>query len=446
MKNKITIVVSIVLLVVSFLAYRGFVVYELFNESKKFLKTGGEEIFSKEKTIFNINYDNNNLPKYVKNFVPDDKYKNELSEINNLIYKEKNIYDSAFHNKLLNKLQDVLPSNLLDYKYTLAKTIKDKMVIPKKTKHYSYIESFELPGSPKLNYIRGIARYWYTLSLYFEYKNQDYETSLLLSHGIFYLVRDLITYYAQSFTVLQRVLAIGLCNNACDAILIWASRPKNQYGNLSKAVAKDILDFIKTEHPLSGFFKDNEENTDADLKIFFKHFAKGMLKNYPNTSQYKNFMYLLYVKPQKFIDKPSYEIEKELGEMDKELNKLFFYSDVSKSEPVKSLFKMFFFTEDFVATKFISFYYPNMKKVKRDYEDSLAKMEFTAIALAINSFYAEKNRLPSSIEELNSWFGQDLPKNRLTGEAYKLDLEGRHLLINKNFNLGLNKLVFDLIR
>lgn len=74
-------------------------------------------------------------------------------------------------------------------------------------------------------------------------------------------------------------------------------------------------------------------------------------------------------------------------------------------------------------------------------------MEFTAIALVINSFYAEKNRLPGSIEELTSWFGEELPKNRLSGQSYKLDLENEHLLTNKEYNnLTVKKLVFDLIR
>ena len=58
-------------------------------------------------------------------------------------------------------------------------------------------------------------------------------------------------------------------------------------------------------------------------------------------------------------------------------------------------------------------------------------MEFSAIALAINAFYCERSRLPSSIGELGNWLNRDLPNNRLTNQPYKLNLDGEFLLTNE---------------
>ena len=445
MKNKLITIACVILLIIGYLAYRGFATYYLITESKKLFKNK-PDIFSKEKSIWNIKPDNNNFPEYALKFVPDEKYQSELTDISNYIYKEKNIYTSYFQKELIDKIERILPNNLSDYKSYLVSSIKKKMTVAKTAKQPSFNESFDLPAMPKGTLFTQTSKYWYALSRLFEVKNQDYETSLLLSLGVFYLSKDMITNYCHSFTTLNKAFGNSMNQYACDSILIWASKPKNQYGTLSKKVAKDILDFVKTEYSFSNFLEINRVAADADFKIIFKHFAKGWLKKFPNSRKYNNLMSLLYEKPQKFIDKPLYELEKELNEMQKDEDKLYEDFDKIQTEPVKAILKIFFFTEDVVATRFIASYYPNLKRLKRGTEDTLAKMEFTAIALAINSFYAEKNRIPTSIAELNSWFGEDLPKNRLSGEPYKLDLEGKHLLTNEQFDLGMNKLYFDLVR
>ena len=445
MKNKLLVIASVILLIIGYLAYRGFATYYLMTETGKMSKNS-EDIFSTEKSIWNIKPDDNNFPEYAKKFVPDEKYQRDITDISNYIYKESDIYTSYFQNELINKTDKILPKNLLDYKSSLVSSIKKKMTDAKTTKQPSFNESFDLPAMPKGTLFIQTSRYWYALSRFFEVKNQDYETSLLLSLGIFYLSKDMITNYCHSFTTLNKAHSNSMNKYACDSILIWASKPKNQYGSLSKKVAKDILDFVKSEYSFSYFLENNRAAADADFKVIFKHFAKGWLKSFPNSRKYKNLMSLLYEKPQKFIDKPIYELEKELSEMEKDRDKLYEDFDRFQTEPIKTVLKIFFFTEDVVATRFIASYYPQMRRLKRETENTLAKMEFTAIALAINSFYAEKNRLPTSIEELNSWFGEEMPKNRLNGESYKLDLEGKHLLVNKELYMGMGRLFFDFIR
>ena len=447
MKNKIIIILSIILLFMFYLGYRGFATYYLMTEAGKMFQTQGADFFAKENSIWNIKMDNDNFPEYAKKFMPDEKYQKDITDIGNLIYDEKNIYGSYFESKLLEKTKKILPTNLSDYKNTLIPIIKNKMESPKNDKSPTYKECFELPGSPKSALFRYTGRYWYVLSRYIEVNNKDSETSLLLGLAILYLSKDMVTNYSQSFASINRALCLTLYRNACDIMLIWASKPKNQYGSLSKRVAKDILDFVKCEYPISSLFENTKNSSDADLQIIFKHFAKGWLRNYNKTSFYKEYLHLLYEKPQKFIDKPLYELEKELNEMEKDERKVFRYFDAFQTEPVKSILRVFFSTEDVVVTRFFISQYPNLRKLKREYENTLAKMEFTAIALVINSFYAEKNRLPGSIEELSSWFGEEFPKNRLTGEPYKLDLEGMHLLKNDKYSIKLvDELVFDFIR
>lgn len=448
MKNKTFIIASVIFILISYLVYRGFVVYYLIFEVKKLLKSQTADIFEKDKkikSIWKIKKDDNNFPEYAKKFVPDEKFSSYITDINNYIYGEKNIYDSYFQNKLLDKTKNIIPNNLFEYKYTLIPCIKNMMRIPKKNKQPTFEEYFKLPAINTKCFSQSVT-YWFALSRYFEVKNQDYETSLLLGLSIFYLSKDFISNYAHSFTALNRASCIGFYSKACDSILIWASKPKIQFGNLSKIVSKDILDFVKNEYSLSSLLENIKISNDIDLKMTFNYFSNRWLNNYPNSKSYKELIYILYEKPLNFIDKPIYEIENELAEMECDLNKLYYFIDSIRSEPVKSILKLIFTTEEVVASNIVASFYPNMKKLKRNYEDTLAKMEFTAIALAINSFYSEKNRLPSSIEELSSWFGQDLPINRLNGKPYKLDLEGKYLLRNREYNFGIDNLVFNFIR
>ena len=447
--NKTLKTIGIVILIIFlFLVYRGVITYYLLTEANKFTRFQESDVFEKEKSIWNIKPDNDSFPEYAKKFIPDEKYKEGLTDLSNYIYKDDYIYGSYYQEKLLEIIKKIIPTPnvLTEYKKSLIPSIKNKMGKDKKAEPPTYQECFDLPGMPKSSLFRLTGRHWYAISRYFEVNDQDYEASLLMGLGIIYLSKDLISDYSQSFTAMSKAMSTSLNKNACDSMLIWASKPKNQFGKLSKRVAKDILDFVKNEYPISGWFKNTKESVEADYKIFFKYYANGWLKNYPNTKKFKEFMNLLYEKPQKYIDKPSYEIEKEMSEMEKDQNKAFYLFDSFSSEPVKSILRMFFNTEDVMVTRFMVSSYPNLKKLKYEHDEMLAKMEFTAIALLINSYYAEKNKLPESIEELGNWFGEDLPQNRLTGEAYTLDLSGRHLMINKKIGFAPYNLVFDFIK
>ena len=129
----------------------------------------------------------------------------------------------------------------------------------------------------------------------------------------------------------------------------------------------------------------------------------------------------------KFFGKPLYEIKKEFADYSEQRNKL-----LREFTPTDYAFYLLFNPTKLLGIYLARDWTPNFKKAKEDYEASLAKMEMTAIALAINSFVCEKNRYPESMNELSEWFGTKLPDNRITNEPYELDFEGEHVIYNKS--------------
>ena len=133
-----------------------------------------------------------------------------------------------------------------------------------------------------------------------------------------------------------------------------------------------------------------------------------------------------YKEPMSFLSKPIYEIKNELKKYSEQHDKLL-NTDTSEYvfcyllSPEWGLVKLWggLGTHDFA-------------KAKESCEASLAKMEMTAIALAINSFVCEKKEYPKSMDELSEWFGSKLPNNRITNEPYELDFKGAHVLSNNS--------------
>ncbi len=102
-----------------------------------------------------------------------------------------------------------------------------------------------------------------------------------------------------------------------------------------------------------------------------------------------------------------------------------------KNDPSFYLKMMFFNTRKIILDYVFSMASINLKKYKENYETDLSKMEMVAIALAINSYYCEKNKLPASMDELSQWFGEELPINRFTGKPYELKPNGKYILSNE---------------
>ena len=131
-------------------------------------------------------------------------------------------------------------------------------------------------------------------------------------------------------------------------------------------------------------------------------------------------MAFLYDEPMKYIDKPYLEIKDklEIFKIEKEKSEKF-YNEATKWGIFSPLFIAH--PERTAYDGFIDKYGFNVGYIKQHNEHKLACLEFTAIALAINAYYSEFNKMPQSLEELNKWLDYELPKNRFTNKDYEIN-------------------------
>ena len=393
MKNKLLIILGVIFAIIALIAYKGYRTYWLLTESGKFFKNQ-EAVLSNVKGRWNTKSNDDNFPEYAKPYMPNESITRELTDISNFLYSNKNdIYSYYKQEELLKLIKNIIPNNLDRFKNQLVPIIKNKITQKKKNVALSFKESESYPAPAKNVSFRNCVLFWYSLSRFLEKKN-DTETSLLLSHSIFYLAKDMITDNALCGTVFFRTTSLGFYEKACNSILIWASSPKPYNSDLSKIVAKDILDFVENEYSFSSNLKFEREIIEEQLNAVFKHFANGALSYYPNTNQYKEFFDILFDKPLKFIDKPIYEIENDIDNFEKEKRTFFMPLYGLFTQSFSQLLKVLFNPESIVALRFLQCCESNITRAKRKYEETLARMEFTAIALSINSFYSEKKSSP----------------------------------------------------
>ena len=199
-------------------------------------------------------------------------------------------------------------------------------------------------------------------------------------------------------------------------------------------ISEDILDLVNIEFPLSmtveyerNLFEELFE--DNDFKHFCSKQCKFLNEELRNDQSYFNTLDEVYKIPLGFIDKPIYELKNEFKDYKNEIQLL-----LKKESKFNEIIKFF---KDPVKALTIVLLRPNyvdFEIIKNHYEQKLAEMELTAIALVINAFSAENQRMPESISELSKWFGRELPKNRFTNQPYELDLKGKHILYNKGID------------
>ncbi len=428
-----------------YIVYKGYESYNLFEKTRKAVFHTPEELKSVlPEFLVHTKHDDENFPSYAKKFMPNPKLYEEISKIDTLVPRGKDLGNHFMEEKLYENLNTIIPENINDFKTQFIPAIKAKMNETKNQDRLSYNERKDMPDSPNTSAYRNSIRYWNLLSRYYD-KKRDYDTSLLLIHSIFYVSNDLLNNYSSSGFFSARVIYLISNSLACDSILNWASKPRLNSQKLAKLVAKDILEFVDKQPKLSDNLKFEKEYFDNYMKIFFEKYENGIFAYVEETQEYKELLDFLYKEPEKFIDKPLYEIKKQLDEMNKKLDELYLQNDVSAFKSTSFLLKTIFKPEPFIIKHMVLLYYPNYRRLKVNNEETLAKMEFCAIALAINSFYCEKGRLPSSIGELSNWFGQEFPNNRLTNKPYKLDFEGSHLMYNEK-GIVENEYFFDLAR
>lgn len=350
------------------------------------------------------------------------------------IPSEADLFKPESEKNLLDNIESIVPDNMEKIKSNLINyRITDWMKKHKKIDSSDSEENFtEYLIRPEYETIKETAIYWYFLSRYLE-KTNDYQNSLTLSLGIFYLSRDWERGYCDEYIAINKALSRSLCRIGCRSILVWASKPKPQNFSLSKNYAKDILEYVKTESPASLNVKYERKQFEDILTsdVIKNRYKKEsvILSSLKETNTYKNIIDEIYEKPLNFIDKPLYEINKEFDYYKENMNKLF-----KNQSSSTNIFPFIFNPEKNLTLHLINQRDHDFVSMKLSHEQKLAELEFTAIALAINAYVSQNNKMPNNMDELNKWFGEELPKNRLTNEPYVLDITGKHLLYNKGID------------
>lgn len=430
MKKKIKIISFIILILIIFtpiyIIYKLVVFARFYNlyADKEIIKILGPK-YSKE---------DENLNNWLKdNTYANQSIKDKNNKLKPFIPTDANWFKPDSEKELLNNIDIIVPDNLVKVKDNLINyRIINWMKAKKKVKTLEDLIKYGYPIPPKFETIKETAIYWYLLSRYLE-KTNDNQSSLILSVGILYAARDLEREFDDGYIASHKTFTREICRIGCKSILLWASKPKPDNFELSKDLAKDILEYVKSENPASLIIKYNRIifekvfNNDVLENLHKKEYY--ILSSIRSTKDYSNVIYELYEEPLEFIDKPLYEINKELNNYKKNIDKLF--DSLSKSKINISLVTK---PEKTIMLHLIYLRGHDFASMKKYHEQKLAELEFTAIALAINSYASQNGKLPNSMEELSKWFGQELPKNRLTNEPYVLDLKGKHLLYNKGID------------
>ena len=242
-----------------YVGYKGYESYKFIDKSRSLILNPPPEIKEKYTPNMVLKYDDDNFPLYARNFVPDKKLFEEISRIDTLVPRGKDLGNHFMEEKLTESIKSIIPQNIEEFRTQFASSIKQKMTETKKKSTPTYEESSDLPSSPERTTFRNTVRYWNLLSRYFDNK-RDYDTSLLMVHSIFYLSKDFLTNYSSSGFISSRLISFINYSIACDSLLNWANKPKLNSHKLSKAVAKDILDFVDNEVAFTNLIKFEENS------------------------------------------------------------------------------------------------------------------------------------------------------------------------------------------
>ncbi|MBP5467638.1 MAG: hypothetical protein J6Z11_00165 [Candidatus Riflebacteria bacterium] len=322
-----SLVVSIAA-IVGYVGYKGYDSFVLIDKTKNLILETPDEIKAKYTALMDLKYDDDNFPLYAKNFIPNEKLFEEISRIDTLVPRGKDLGNHFMEEKLSESIKSIIPQNIGDFRTQFAASIKQKMTEAKKKASPTYEESSDLPSSPDKTTFRNTVRYWNLLSRYYDNK-RDYDTSLLMIHSVFYLTKDMLTNYSSSGFISSRLISFINYSIACDSLLSWANKAKLNSHKLSKAVAKDILDFVDNEESFSKIIIFCEKSNEEHMKLIFKYFEDGKLAAVEDTDEYKELIDFLYKKPIEFMDKPLYEMQKDLDEMENKITESSLKYDVT---------------------------------------------------------------------------------------------------------------------
>ncbi len=382
-----------------------------------------------------LNFEDENLNTWIRdNSYANKSIKEKINKIKHLIPTNSKWFEPNSEAKLLSEIESIVPNNIEKLKNDLINYRIQNIWIKRFNKKPIELEElmkYAYPIAPNVETIRETAIYWYLLSRYFE-KIGDFDNSIKISIGILYLARDWEREYDLGLSPMNKSLTQEFCRIGCKSILKWASKPKPKQYSLSKEYAKIILDYVKNEYPASVCVKYGHHTFEdvlesSNLKYQFKNFYHTLC-SVKKTKAYAQIIKEVFEEPISYIDKPLYEIKDKLGNYQNRVNKLlsgknFWVNNIS----------LFFESNGTLTSYLVGINKYDFFKMKCSQEQKLAELEFTAIALAINSYFSQNNKMPDNIEELNKWFGRELPKNRLTNEPYEFNVKIESIVPKNEF-------------
>ena len=364
------------------------------------------------------------FPEFARKFQPDKSLDKDLfpfcvryGKLNKYIVtnSESSIKE---YNEKYNALKAKVSANLDEYTNELIPEITAFLEKEKLFVFPTFEEKQKLKASQNKDNYEKLAQYWVMISKLFEEK-KDYSSSLIIRYGIIYLLYDFERNYSNSMDPLEEYYLIEI---ACNSILQWASEPKPQQIELSKKISKDLIKLASNDYKFSQYLESRKKHKLDILEHYSNMGPEYSLKvkSLEKLDAFKRAMAFVYDEPMKYIDKPypviedkleKFKIEKEESEkFFKEATKWSIFSPLLIVHPERTAYEGFIDNFGF-----------SVDYIKQKNEHKLACLEFTAIALALNAYYSEFDKMPESIEELNKWLGYELPKNRFTNKDYEIN-------------------------
>lgn len=364
------------------------------------------------------------FPEFARKFEPDKSLEKDLfpfsvryGKLNKYIV-EKDKYSLDEYKQRYNTLRAKVSANLDEYTNELIPEITAFLNKDKEFVFPTFEEKLKLPSSQDRKKYEELAEYWVMISKLFEEKN-DYKSSLIMRFGIIYLLYDFERNYSNSLDPLDEYYLVEI---ACNSIMQWASEPKPQHIQLSKNISRELIKLAANDYKFSQYLEYRKKKVLAILE----HYSnlgpeyRSKVNSLKKTDLLNKAMNFIYDEPMEYIDKPYPEIEDKIEKFKIEKEKSeHFYKEATKWSILSPLFIVYPGKTTYECI--IDNYGFSVDYIKQNNEHKLAYIEFTAIALAINAYYSEFNKMPESIAEINKWLGYDLPKNRFTNKDYEIN-------------------------
>ena len=413
-------IIGIILLVLAIPAiFIGYKIVHMYN----FISSTKGNGSAKAEAYVQDRIDDNNVPDYAKGlmFVQDNKPKSKVDVYD---FSHKEWYDAEVINEVLQNIKDLPVPSLEKYPEVMTSNLKDKIGKCKsKNELVSFEESENQPAKPSRKLMRASLRNWCRTSIYYS-MNKDPETALLIAYAILDFSQRLNLDYYKCYAMIEQSINGAYIKIAYPAIMVCISKPLTANVALTKAMAKDILVMAANDSKKSiDLICKYEVYALEKMLMLMGDNGKNIIGKLLETKEFKDTIKAYNNILKQCEDRSNTEIVAD-SSISSAYNKY-----AAKYTPYESILKTFWNPEQAVTNIMVSMGLPPIPKIAETKEAKLATLEFYAVALAINSYVSDKKMLPKSISEVEKWFGQSLPLNRYTNEAYEIEREAEYISV-----------------